>query len=237
MSGINTEHIIMLIIVVFMLYHFMNRCGNGFSVGGEDCWDWDSEFTCLSSNVAFWKEDCEWVGGTCYTETEADSIRAHVEESRRLRKVAVGLPASATHDELKAAEAQAELLAKNALRAAENPDGIVECPRFLAARVDSFNLANHQTTTLWGNINSDCGDSRISDICRNHQHHRAARSHPHVAGIEGCNKCYEERSDGTYACEYSGVTCERGAECFAYSYDNMCNGGIGVTIQPEDICK
>ena len=213
MTELKMEHVLILVIVVFMLYHFMNRCGNGFSVGG-DCDDWESEFTCLASNSAFWDDDCEYFHGRCMTEDAANVIRAGKE-----------------------ARDKAKLNNKNALRAAENPDGIVECPRYLASRVDSSNLANHQPTTLWGNINSDCGDSRISDICRNHQHHRAARSHPHVAGIEGCNKCYEERSDGTYACEYSGVTCERGAECFVYSYDNMCNGGIGVTIQPEDICK
>ena len=211
MSGINTEHVLILVIVAFMLYHFMNRCGNGFSVGG-DCWDWDSEFTCLASNSAFWSEDCEWKVGSCVTETEANRINAQFAASIVERKAAMGLPPSATHDELKAAEAQAELLAKNALRAVENPDGIVECPRVLASKkVDSST-----------DINVLCNDKDISNICRNRQ---------------DCNKCYEKRSDGTtYACEYSEGCKSKETKCFVYSYDNMCKAGLGVNIQPRDIC-
>ena len=209
MIELKMEHVLILVIVVFMLYHFMNRCGNGFSVGG-DCRTWDSEFTCLASNSAFWDEDCEWMVGTCLTETEADHMRVVVAASRVERKAAMGLPPSATHDELKAAEAQAELLAKNALRAAENPDGIVECPRVLASKkVDSST-----------DINTECNDTDISDICRNSQ---------------DCNKCYEQYRNKTYACEYLGG-CKKGAECFVYSYDNMCKAGLGVTIQPGDDC-
>ena len=95
MSGINTEHVLILVIVAFMLYHFMNRCGNGFSVGG-DCWDWDSEFTCLASNSAFWSEDCEWKVGSCVTETEANRINAQFAASIVARKAAMGMPPTAT---------------------------------------------------------------------------------------------------------------------------------------------
>ena len=43
MVELNMEHVLILVIAVFLLYHLMNRCscnngmrsGNGFSVGGE----------------------------------------------------------------------------------------------------------------------------------------------------------------------------------------------------------
>ena len=36
MAELKMEHILILVIVVFVLYHFMGRCQcNGFSVGGE----------------------------------------------------------------------------------------------------------------------------------------------------------------------------------------------------------
>ena len=42
MTELNVEHVLMLAIVAFVLYHFMGSCGcrgNGFSVGGPKCPD------------------------------------------------------------------------------------------------------------------------------------------------------------------------------------------------------
>ena len=35
MTELKTEHILMVLIMAFVLYNFMGRCGNGFSVGGK----------------------------------------------------------------------------------------------------------------------------------------------------------------------------------------------------------
>ena len=49
MAELNLEHVLILAVAVFLLYHFVGRCncfnGNGFNVGGLMCLDqWGSTF-------------------------------------------------------------------------------------------------------------------------------------------------------------------------------------------------
>ncbi len=70
MVKFDMEHVLILLIVAFVLYHLMNRCScfnNGFSVGGvpeehEPCYSHSYEFTCK-----LWgdKRGCVWRDGEC----------------------------------------------------------------------------------------------------------------------------------------------------------------------------
>tara|TARA_B110000902_G_scaffold250247_1_gene309239 strand:+ start:29 stop:310 length:282 start_codon:yes stop_codon:yes gene_type:complete len=66
MTELSIEHVLMLAIVAFMLYHFMGSCGcrgNGFRVGGQPAPPFQPHMKCWN---ALQKVGCKQQGGpTC----------------------------------------------------------------------------------------------------------------------------------------------------------------------------
>ena len=69
MVELNLEHVLILAVAVFLLYHFVGRCncfnGNGFSVGGLDCKDqWGNHFEgdCNVKEMSWCTDDIQCQG-------------------------------------------------------------------------------------------------------------------------------------------------------------------------------
>ena len=66
MTELKIEHILILAIVAFVLYHFIGRCNcmrsiDGFSVGIPACSDWpDSEYWCTMAPGTWHIDNCKW---------------------------------------------------------------------------------------------------------------------------------------------------------------------------------
>ena len=64
MANLKIEHVLILVIVAFVLYHFIGRCNcmrsiDGFSIGIPDCSDHTIEWVCDASH------SCDWITPTC----------------------------------------------------------------------------------------------------------------------------------------------------------------------------